>query len=37
MTPFIKAQNITLTFKSKSRDPVTALNNFDVVFARAAC
>lgn len=34
MTPFIQAQNITLTFKSKSRDPVTALSNFDLAVGK---
>ena len=30
MTPFIQAKNITLTFKSKNRDPVTALSDFSL-------
>jgi len=30
MTPFIQAKNITLVFTSKNRDPVTALNNFNL-------
>ena len=34
MMPFIQAQNITLTFKSKSRDPVTALSNFDLAVGK---
>ena len=34
MTPFIQAKNITLTFKSKSRDPVTALSDFDLAVSK---
>ncbi|HEY7558270.1 MAG TPA: ABC transporter ATP-binding protein [Candidatus Binatia bacterium] len=34
MTPFIQAKNISLTFKSKSRDPVTALSNFDLAVGK---
>jgi NitT/TauT family transport system ATP-binding protein len=34
MTSFIQAKNITLTFKSKSRDPVTALSNFDLAVGK---
>jgi NitT/TauT family transport system ATP-binding protein len=34
MTPFIQAKNICLTFKSKSRDPVTALSNFDLAVGK---
>jgi NitT/TauT family transport system ATP-binding protein len=30
MTPFIQANNITLVFKSKDRDPVTALDHFNL-------
>jgi NitT/TauT family transport system ATP-binding protein len=30
MNPFIEARNIALVFKSKDRDPVTALNNFNI-------
>src|SRR6059058_5518669 len=30
MTPFIQARNITLVFKSKTREPVTALSNFSL-------
>lgn len=30
MAPFIKAQNITLSFKSKNRDAVTALDRFEL-------
>jgi NitT/TauT family transport system ATP-binding protein len=34
MNPFIEARNITLVFKSKNRDPVTALSNFDLAVGR---
>ena len=30
MNPFIEARSIALVFKSKDRDPVTALNNFNI-------
>src|SRR5438094_7040711 len=30
MTPFIQARNITLVFKSKTREPVTALSDFSL-------
>jgi len=34
MTPFIQARNITLVFKSKTREPVTALSNFSLEVGR---
>jgi NitT/TauT family transport system ATP-binding protein len=34
MNPFIEARNITLVFKSKNRDPVTALSNFDLAVGK---
>jgi NitT/TauT family transport system ATP-binding protein len=34
MTALIRADNIRLTFKSKDRDPVTALNNFTIEVAK---
>jgi NitT/TauT family transport system ATP-binding protein len=34
MAPFIQALGITLTFESKNRDPVTALNSFNLEVGR---
>ena len=34
MTPFIKAQDVTLTFRAKNREPVTALTGLSLVVAR---
>jgi len=34
MTPFIEARSITLVFKPKNREPVTALQNFGLEVAR---
>src|SRR5688572_8274790 len=34
MAPFIQARNVTLVFKSKNREPVTALNDFNLEVAQ---
>ena len=34
MAPFIQAQNLTLTFKPKNREPVTALTDLNLAVAR---
>ena len=34
MVSFIQARNVTLSFKPKNREPVTALNNFNLDVAR---
>src|SRR5881296_4480354 len=34
MVSFIQARNVTLSFRPKNREPVTALNNFNLDVAR---